>query len=673
MASEIFRPGLSPRGDAVRAPPLTLLARAAILLGVEGASIGLLLGTVLVKGSLDAFLLSNTIGASGRRFMLALELAGAGVAIAAACVVALLHRRRQEMPSRLLHVGLRLAPLAVAGLVPLLLRWRAWEGHELSFLTLAGVAVLVFGAGLRAAMTAGPFAWEARLGGAARAVVEDFSARWPRAAARLPLAIVCVGALAYAVYFAYFTCLWHRGVRSGYDLALENNLVWNLVHGGRPLFKTSPAFGPTGTHLGHHMTLFAFVIAPLYALAPRSETLLTLQAALIGGAAVPLFLLARLRLGSWLACLIALLYLLYPPVHGANLYEFHYLPLGTLFLWTALYALETRRNWLAVVAVLLTLSIREDVAAGLAIFGLYLALSGRRPRAGAVVTVVAAVYFVAMKMFVMPHFAQAGETFTFIFARLLPRGENTFTSVLRTVITNPGFTVSTLIEPSKLIYVLHIFVPLAFIPLRRIWSVLFIVPGFMFTLLSTDYPAAVSIHYQYTAHWTTYLFVALVVVLADMDSLRRRAAVGAMVLGLLVCSHQFGSVLQRNNSWGGPLAYKFGMSAEDRRRQRAMEEIQRVLPPDAKVSASAFTVPQVSSREDDYSLTVGVFDAQYLLFTSEPGELMGIERPTVSDLLARGEFGVVAVHPPFALARRGHSTAGNSALLASWNARAASR
>ena len=42
--------------------------------------------------------------------------------------------------------------------------------------------------------------------------------------------------------------------------------------------------------------------------------------------------------------MIALCYLIYAPNHGANLYEFHYIPLGGFFIWSALYFFETRRT-----------------------------------------------------------------------------------------------------------------------------------------------------------------------------------------------------------------------------------------------------------------------------------------------------------------------------------------
>src|SRR5262249_4767805 len=150
------------------------------------------------------------------------------------------------------------------------------------------------------------------------------AARFPRVVARAPFALVCAGAVAYTAHFAYYTIAWHYSVRSGYDLALENNLVWNLIHGNQ-FFKSSPLVGPVGSHFGYHATLLAFVMAPFYALYARPEALLFLQSALLGFAAIPLYLYSRLYLGAAAACIVALLYLLCPGVHGANLYEFHYL------------------------------------------------------------------------------------------------------------------------------------------------------------------------------------------------------------------------------------------------------------------------------------------------------------------------------------------------------------
>ena len=105
--------------------------------------------------------------------------------------------------------------------------------------------------------------------------------------------------------------------RRSLDLGLEENVIWNALHSGA-LFKTTPYGGPTGNLVGEHAAYLSYVIAPFYAIHQSAETILVLQAVLIGGAAVPLYLVARKYLGPWLSCLVALWYLFYPPLHGVE-------------------------------------------------------------------------------------------------------------------------------------------------------------------------------------------------------------------------------------------------------------------------------------------------------------------------------------------------------------------
>ena len=153
---------------------------------------------------------------------------------------------------------------------------------------------------------------------------------WARERRWLPLATVVSAALAYSSYFSIHSLNTHYRIETSvYDLGVENNVVWHAVHWG-PLFRTTP-LGPPMTHLGYHQTYFSYVIGIVYRFAPRPETLLVVQAVMLGFAAVPLFFLAKRRLGPWVACLLATSDLLYAPLHGSNLYDFHYQPLGGSF------------------------------------------------------------------------------------------------------------------------------------------------------------------------------------------------------------------------------------------------------------------------------------------------------------------------------------------------------
>jgi uncharacterized membrane protein len=197
------------------------------------------------------------------------------------------------------------------------------------------------------------------------------------------------------------------------------------------------------------------------------------------------------------------------------------------------------------------------------------------------------------------------------------------------------------------------------------------VPGFLFTLLSTGYRPLYQISFQYTAHWTAYLFIATIANLAWLgrEASRRgpagaawkRAWIAAISLAVLVASYQFGAILQHNATRGGFGVYHFGTTPEDVERRRTLHELIAMVPKKAKIVSSETIVPQVSNRAFSYTLRMGIADADYLLFNIPPG---GDERTKVLEVLPPGTFGVVAERGQFVLAKRGHSTDLNSGVLA---------
>lgn len=644
-------------------PQLTVLVRGFMLLIGEGASIGLAVALLFMPASFFDYVTRNALKPK-MRLLLLNEAAGiAACLVAVTALTVVIRKPPRAIPRTLLYLGRRFSPFGIASFLPLLFRWTLWENRDLQFLALSGIAALIFGLAVKASYDAGPSDWERRLLAFAWRVFDRVRERLPRLAASVPLLTVCAASAAYTAYFSYLTLAWHWGVHSGHDLALENNLMWNLVHGG-PFFKSSPAMGPKGTYFGHDTTFFRFALAPIYAIAPRAETLLVVQATFIGFAAIPLFLFARRHVRPGFACVVSLAYLLYPPVHGANLYEFHYLPLSTFFLWLSLYALEARHDKLAALAVLLTLSMREDVALTLGIWGAYLLVTGLRPRVGLGILLASIAYFLIMKVGVVPRVTvDKADSLAFMYPKLIPPGEAGFLAAMETALGNPAYMVDSVLEEGKLVYLLQIFVPLGFVPMRRPMTLLLAVPGILFTLLTTAHPPTISIHYQYSAHWTTFMFVAVVLTLASLERSSRAGAAAALLFGLSATTYQFGSVLQTNTSWGGPIRYKVGVNLEDRRRHEALDDVLKQLPKNAKVSCSGFVTPQVSSRANAYSLTLGVYDAEYILFPSEHKDFIVDERATVVRLLESNEFGVVVVRPPFALARRGYVWVDNAELL----------
>lgn len=638
------------------------LAIAFAILLILASAVALAVALLSLHGDTrTAFLRGNEIGEATRRRILLGWLATCAVAAGGAAAAMARGRIDLETLGRAVR---RLSPAIPLALAPALLSWRAWEKREVSF-ALAAVALgLLFKKTLAVAGEMPPLlSREPGLLGRWRRFAET------RAGRALPFALVACGALGYAVYFSAFTILGHKnGLTAGYDLGIFDNLHWHIVNRG-DFLVSSTGMGPDGgSHFGRHATFFAYAIAPIYALFPGPETLLAIQATLLGFAALPLYGFARHHLSPWGAALLSFAYLLYPPLHGSNLYDFHFLSLTPLFAFALAWAIERgKRPWI-IAAVVLTLSVREDAAVIVAVLGVWQLLS-RRVRLGLALVAAGAAYFGLMKFVLMP-LSAGGATFSGMYRELVPPGGHGFGGVLETLLSNPAYAFKVATTTAKLRYALLIMAPLSFAPLRRPLGALFIFPGVLFTLLSSK-PPVVSLGFQYTAFWTPYLFVAAALLLganafADPDEgdrrRRSRAWLGGLALASLLCSYQYGAVLQRHTAGGGfHRRYRFTTTAADLEMRRDRADIIARLPGDASVSASKFVVPHLSQRDSAYDFRFGPYDAEYILMSVRPPDRR--ERRTSKRALTSGEFGVVAENQRFVLLRRGAPTGDNERIF----------
>lgn len=622
-------------------PRLTAACRALLLLSAEGFSAGIGACYLTLGDGLVSYMLRNDLEVRGRQILLLDGLAGLVVALAIASILALAHRRVRAPLETLVLASHRLAPASAFGFLPLLFQWPAWLDRPLGFLCMTLVTTYTLERGLRVARSAEPLFGHTRPSRWLRAVPGRLAARFPRAAARAPIALVAIAASAYAVYFTILSIWLHQAGRSGVDLALENHLLHELIHGGGLCQASSIAAG-RALDLCHRTSWLAPLFAPLYALFPRAEALLSLQSILIGAAAIPLFLVARSLAGSPVALTLALSYLLYAPLHAANLDGFHYLSMAPFFLFGAFHFLLAGRDRLGAAFVVLSLLLDRGTALPVTIFGLYLWVSGARPRLGVALALV------------------AGSCFAAVHA-LIPSTQKDLLEIAGLVARNPWFSLGSLETTEKLTYLLRLLVPLALLPLRRGISWLFLVPGVLTTLVSTIgtgvSPGVTSFE---TSHWTAPLFFAAALGAARLDGVRRAAVVAAVMAGTLACSHQYGSIfLPRIRSTSHVLPTARDLES----RTKALREVVQAIPPRASVAATTTALASVSSRHRVHKLSAMPDDVEYLLFSTKRSEWASEEIAHLSRALIDGSFGVTVVSPPFALARRGHTPSRNQALL----------
>lgn len=630
------------------------LALALATLGAVGFSLTLLAWELSMEAALRSrFLLENQLGIELRgRLLLTLAV---GAAMPAAIALFLRIRRGPVFDAPLHRFAALVAPLALAFWLPVLFEWQGAQKNALMYLVMLSVFVLSARALTMRAIE------EYKRGRSPLAPLTRPPFRMPRWAA---LTLVLTAASAYIAYTGYFTIQNHRQIGTmAFDLGIYDNLMYNAMHGR--FFHSPVLFGPGNrSYLAGHAELAMVLFVPFYALRPHAETMLLIQSVVLGLAALPLYLFAEKLVARGAAVLLCLGYLLFAPLHGPHFYDFHWLPLAIFFHFWLYYAIVTRKSWLTLLCVLVLCAIREDIAVGLSLLGVFLFLTGLRVRLGLGLAVFAGLWFVIDKFVLMQR--MGAWWFENMYAELFADGRVSYASVFSTLLSNPVYAVSSFVRGAKLTYGLHMVAPLAFLPLRRVAFLLLMLPGAAFTLMTTGYWPTTEISFQYTTHWIPYLFLACVLGLAAMNyekgsNSRRAAALIALALGVLSHSYNFGAVLQRQSFRGGFSHISFEMSPEAQRQYQDLMRLVGMIPREASVAASETLNPHISARLDAYTMRYDFGPVDYMLINRR--EVSGEPRNVLVEQFKRVPYRLLQRAGDFFLFRRATPNSATDAAL----------
>lgn len=269
---------------------------------------------------------------------------------------------------------------------------------------------------------------------------------------RAPRASTVVMVVLAALHALWATKLqWdiHRGLgTSSYDVGLYDQGTWLLSRFEAPFVTLMGR-----NLLGDHASIVMFLVVPFYWFVPGTETLLAIQSVVVASGALPLYFFARRRLGGQvMPVVIGATWLVNPAVNGTNLENFHPDSFLGLFLPLALYAMLEKRWRLYWVAVVLCMTVKEDVSLVLVPLGLVMMLRGERRRGA--VTAVAAVAASLAGMFLLMRSLIGVPTRN---AWRIPFGG--VGGFLRETFTNPGNVLSYLSSEGRLFYLWQMFVP----------------------------------------------------------------------------------------------------------------------------------------------------------------------------------------------------------------------
>jgi uncharacterized membrane protein len=614
--------------------------RAIAILALCAASL-VLAAWQIADGQAVSFAVDNMLAFATRTQLFKAALAG-GVLVAAVAGAYVAFAGLRAVP-KLRRISRIAAPLTLAAFVPALVYRDTREPWAIAIAI--GAFVLVLERLLRVSLQ------EISTSGIAD-LAEPQSL--PTRRARRAALVVVLGCIAfYAIYMSRYTIFSHRRFGTyNFDLGQYDNIFWSVLHGYGLRCSPLSNFEPW-SELGNHAELSVFFLVPFYALRPNAETLLIMQACLLALGALPIYLFAARRLPPSYAAVLAICYLLYPPLHGSNFYDFHFQPIAATFVLFTIYFVDTRRWILAAIAFVIAIGCREDISVGLAILGLYFLLTGYRPGAGFAMAAAGVTYFVAIRFAIMPRFGT--NWFSDIYKDLYPHpdGPRNYGGVVYTLATNPSYVFRSLLTQDKLRYFLQIAAPIAFLPLRRLYLWPALIQGTFFTLLTTAYSPTTDIGFQYSGHFTPYVFAASALALAafrsdDGGAVRMRAAAGALCVATILCTIHWGAFPPNGTIKGGFVDVNFRHpSSSDEQKAHDLAELDAMVPPRAKVAVSEEELPHVSGRLNVLTLKYGTGAAEYVIYSpySQGG---GIGAQALSD----GSFTEVATRPGLYLLKR---------------------
>lgn len=446
---------------------------------------------------------------------------------------------------------------------------------------------------------------------------------------------VWLGVLAYAVVFTAMNWQLYRTLMLPHgDSAMYEEHLWNLTHG-----KCFRSYLDQGLFLGEHIQVVHLLLLPLYVVWPSHLLLELAQSVALAAGALPVFWMAQRASGSArVGCWVALAYLLYPPMQFLDIaIDFKTFRPEAFVIPAYLFALdqfERRRFKTAIVCLLIGLSAKEDYAIALAPFGGWLAVTEfwkarsdattrsehkRLSIAGVALAIFAVAYLLLATRVAMPFFRSGNELH---YVRYFSKFGESFGDVVFNMLTSPVLVLRELTSAPSIIYLLAVFVPLAFAPLWSPSRLLVAAPLLVLLCLNEVIRQDPFPRHHFQAPVIPLLFWAMTGAIARLSSqhadfARSQSEQPASLWRRMVCpSPQFlaafacaSGLLASITAGQSPLGLRFwdtGSVAYWKsnysmtRRAEFVERVLAAIPQTARVASTDFVHPRLTHYERSY-------------------------------------------------------------------------
>lgn len=403
------------------------------------------------------------------------------------------------------------------------------------------------------------------------------------------LAVAGVGTILFTVFVSVASIARYDAyMAQNFDFGIFAQMFENMRTTGLP--NTTVERNTLMSHFGVHFSPFYYVLLPFYAICPRPETLLVLQALFIAVGAIPVVLMCKhFKFSEITTALCCLIYLFYPTLANGCLYDFHENKFLTVLIMWAMYFI-VKEKWIGIVVFCaLILTVKEDAAIYVMAIALYMILTRKQYLLGGAVLAGAVIYFSIATSVV----ATLGDgVMTSRLENYMANGESGFSAVVKTCLSNFGYFISQIFTTDKIMFMCWMLIPVAFAPFisKNKTLIVLLIPMLVVDLMS-NWKYQYDVKFQYT-----YGVAALVLFMAYLVMSEAKPATRNFVL-----SFSLSMCIIMSFSLFVPRAAYYNKSADTNAEMSdKYNELISTIPTDATVTADGVYIPHMYNFPELY-------------------------------------------------------------------------